>query len=558
MRRLPEQLLREHGVYVLRDGKPEPAWQQVLRLNQSLWREEQGLDPKVIHSGTLGSMLAADVAAQGLNLMSDAARTAACREVDAAKDAEAQGTRGKVVDGDRLYENLLTSQALCFSIFGELQSNLTVASKVVSALLDTQVQVTRIELEHSPGRGDPTYTGDHSAADAFVEYTTTQEDQRGFLSIETKYFENLLPPRNWRDPYRRRYSDVATQMGCFEPDADQQLRVPTREQLWRDHLLAGSILLHPDEPYDEGHFVIVYPTINELCHKAVEDYRTHLTNEDTFKAWTLESVVAALLEHADYDWAWSLRDRYLDFYRVDHVYQEHYLELTTGWATTVRSELGDIQGQEGHRVWFRPTTTGFGMVGLLIAKPQLGTSYTSTAKVLTDFESEFSRQCDGPGPKRYTPEKRIQSYLVADALTHERRMEALDEALVFLTDELVIPSIEGDQRLDMLALRRLPQGARLVLIELKSERAMTELLRQAQTYSGFLDNHMTSLSDLASAILGEPVEITEPCERWVVWPATGNSESEPRIPEFTAHGIRVVGYRESGESFEFDLAPEVR
>lgn len=101
------------------------------------------------------------------------------------------------------------------------------------------------------------------------------------------------------------------------------------------------------------------------------------------------------------------------------------------------------------------------MVSLLPEKPQLGRSYRGTAKVLEDFECEFTRWCDRDRPKRVTPEKMLQSFLIADALSNGRRMKAINEAsertteptqLVFITDEMVIPSIAGSQRLDLLCL----------------------------------------------------------------------------------------------------------
>lgn len=51
--------------------------------------------------------------------------------------------------------------------------------------------VTSILFEHSPGRGDPAYTGDGSAFDVFLEYCT-RSGQTGFLGVEVKYHENAV------------------------------------------------------------------------------------------------------------------------------------------------------------------------------------------------------------------------------------------------------------------------------------------------------------------------------------------------------------------------------
>lgn len=550
MRSLPEELLREHGCHLAHRERP---WQQVLRLNQSLWRQEQAYTPLTLpNGGYLGSILCADGAeAHGHNLMSAAALRVARREALAGRKQE------KVVDAERLFTNLLTSQALCFSLFGDLQEDLDLASRVLSTMLDDPIEVLRVELEYSPGRGDLTYTGDRSAADAYVEYQ--RGEIKGFLCIEVKYHEDLQPRRTWTDPYRPRYSELAELMGCFRAAAEPTLRKPPLEQLWRDHLLTGAILHHPKERFGEGAFVLLYPSLNEACVETIDQYRKCLSDQVTFRTWKLETFLDALDRHADHEWVRGLRDRYCDFRRIDWAYQDFYLRQTSNWAQAIRDDLGVLQDREAHRVQFRPSTTGVTMVGLLPDKPQLGKSYRSTSKVVNNFEEEFRKHCNGAPPRRLTPEKQLQSFLVADALVHRRHMNVLNKAsgetdaetdLILLTDELVIPSVRGDQRLDILALRRHPGGHRLVLIELKSERAMKELLRQTAEYAEFLMDHPDALSRLATAILGEHVAVNLPPEKWIVWPQEGERE-DPREAELLRERVRTVGYRQTRDVFSF-------
>lgn len=82
MRRLPDALLEQHSASLPSAERP---WQQVLRLNQALWREEQGYPSGTTKQGRpMGSMLDAEWAERtGLNLMSDAARAVAHREARA-------------------------------------------------------------------------------------------------------------------------------------------------------------------------------------------------------------------------------------------------------------------------------------------------------------------------------------------------------------------------------------------------------------------------------------------------------------------------------------------
>lgn len=127
MRPLPDPLLQRHAVAL---RPPEQPWQQALRLNQALWREEQGYPVGATESGRpMGSMLDPEWAERGLNLMSDAARAVAHREANAGAGGE------NVVDGARLFGNLLSSQPLCFSLFADLAEDHGLASRVIGSLL---------------------------------------------------------------------------------------------------------------------------------------------------------------------------------------------------------------------------------------------------------------------------------------------------------------------------------------------------------------------------------------------------------------------------------------
>jgi hypothetical protein len=553
MRPFPELFLEEHGCRLWCRGQPyrEQPWQEALRLNQALWRSGQGYPPAQTAYGTLGSALDSGWALEtGMNLMSETSRLVARAEVEMAEQ------QGKVMLKDRLFSNLISSQPLCFSLFAELQADLELASQVIGDMLGKAARVTRVEFEYSPGRGSREFTHDGSAADVYVEYESL--GKRGLLCIEVKYHEDLVS-RDWRDSYRARYSEVAVMMGCFCAGAEPLLRKPPLEQLWRDHLLMGSILYRDASGFEEGQFVMLFPTMNRACRDAIHLYRAQLSNDQTFAVWTLEAFVDALQAHSRDSWVAALRNRYLEFDRVDAAYRDLYLRRTTAWASTVRRELGYLQEQHGDRAWFRPCSTGFSMVGLLPDKPQLGTGYATTAKVLADFEGEFSRWCDGAAPDRGTPEKAIQSFLISDALSHERYLRAINGAstrtsgpvqLVFITDELVMPSISGDQRLDLLCLNVSGDGDVLVLMELKPSRSMKKLLQQTSSYAQILEQHRSAVADLAGAVLGRTVVLRGPVQKWIVWPAAGASR-DPRETELGMAGVRVVGYSPAAMGYEF-------
>lgn len=160
-----DDILVQHHALVRSDN----GWQRTARLQQARWREGKGL-PIGEHRGQpLGSRLAMPYAKETLaNYMTETIRDVVRAEVlDPAKSA------GKMYREPRIYEDLLSSQPLCFNIFGELRRDLGLASTAFERLLaDPGLMVTGLEFEHSPGRGAQRFTGDHSAFDVFVSYTS--------------------------------------------------------------------------------------------------------------------------------------------------------------------------------------------------------------------------------------------------------------------------------------------------------------------------------------------------------------------------------------------------
>lgn len=303
---VPDALLLTHHVLVGADN----TFQRRARLLQALWREARDLPIGERRPGVpLGSRLpTASARESGVNLMTDAARRAARREV-----AAMHGGSGQKIDEDRLWANLLSSQPLAFSLFADLAHDLDLATRVLRRLWPERVaRVTRVEFEYSPGRGLPRYTQDRTAFDVYVEHATARGG-RGFIGIEVKYHEALTD-----DPaaHRSRYDAVTEAMRCFKPELVRALRLKPLEQLWRDHMLAGSMLLETSTGWETGLYAFLHPEDNEPCRRAAQVYRDYLSDASTFDAVTLETLVGALEAEGCAPWASELRDRYLGWSKI--------------------------------------------------------------------------------------------------------------------------------------------------------------------------------------------------------------------------------------------------
>lgn len=272
------------------------------RLLQSKWRDKKGF-PEL----KLGNFLEIEFAkTTKSNFLTDNIRKLVTLEVLNAKKT------GGLIGEPRIWNNLLSSQPLCFNLFGELSLDLDLATKYFKRLFPNQIdKVTTIKFEYSPGRGDIKYIGDHSAFDVFIEYSSG--NNKGFIGIEVKYAECLREETKdkAKKNYKDHYATLTNTCGIFKPQSVDFLRQPPLSQIWRDHLL--SIATKQD--YDEGFFVFLFPAKNHHCQIGVDNYKTYLAFENEklsgFYSRHLEDFIITLTEILNTDWTKDLKDRYI-------------------------------------------------------------------------------------------------------------------------------------------------------------------------------------------------------------------------------------------------------
>lgn len=239
--------------------------------------------------------------------------------------------------------------------------------------------------------------------------------------------------------------------------------------------------------------------------------------------------------------------------------QRDRLRRTIGWARKVEELLAGARKQHLGEIHFRPASTGISMIGLRPDRPQRGKSGIKNLERLADeFDKLFREHCIECAHGRPTPEKRLQSYLVAEAYRNERRLQPLSAdgsvPLLFVTDELSLPTSDGRIVCDLLALH----GTRPVVIELKPAREMKRLVEQVTSYSALVEDHLDLFGELYSVILGSEVSLEAPCQRWIVWPAVNGHDRDPREDQLAELGIRVVGYAEAEGEFGFRTGRRVQ
>jgi hypothetical protein len=219
----------------------------------------------------------------------------------------------------RLWCNLLSSMPLTFNAFGLLKLDTKLATRMLRALLPSLVDATvqAVLFEHSPGRGDPRLTADHTAFDVVLTYARSN-GAKGFVAFEVKYAESIVDPQSELNP---RYAELAPAAGVHRNPDVQLLTSGPLQQFYRQHLLAQAMLMRGD--YAEGTFIILAPALNTPVQTAIERYAVELAEATAgkvgFASMTLEQFIDQLWQCGHRAYAKLLTHRYLDWSRVDEV-----------------------------------------------------------------------------------------------------------------------------------------------------------------------------------------------------------------------------------------------
>lgn len=303
--RIPRKALEQQDAFVATDT----PFAAVARFLQSLWRQEAGYAVGTFKGRRLGSYLTEEDGKRGVNFITQEVAALVRREL-------LYLDRGTRVDTKRLMQNLLTSQALCFNLFGTLKLNPAVAQAFFRQLApDIAVEALDLRFEHAPGRTSANSTGDNTAFDAFAECRNAG-GQPTCLAFEVKYVEHM---RDESTAPRQQLDALATEAAIFTDPTDLALRTAPLQQLWREHLLTLS-LIGPDRPYADGRFIFIAPRLNTDCWNAADTYTRHLTTPDPapthFQAVSIEHCLNLLLEAGGATEADTLRARYISLDRV--------------------------------------------------------------------------------------------------------------------------------------------------------------------------------------------------------------------------------------------------
>ncbi len=249
-----------------------------------------------------------------------------------AEDRVEHKKKYETIEGDRLFNNLLSSQPMAFNLFCPLRQMFgespETATRVIKAALPGYPihEVTGVELEFIP-ENYKDLTGDKSAMDAIIRFED-EHGKGGFIAVETKYSENLGTnvaydrDKDGKKIPRAKSIEAVKELKCFNADEEQSIikgDTPLT-QIYRNFLLSEMY------GHKEGllsYSIILAPQKHPTTKKELESLTNVLRNEykDKIKQVYLEDFVNAIINNSPTEYRVVFErfyDRYLNFEKLNN------------------------------------------------------------------------------------------------------------------------------------------------------------------------------------------------------------------------------------------------
>jgi hypothetical protein len=285
------------------------------RRRQSAYREQAlGLTPGTWRGRTLGNYL--PEGDRRSNFLSDEAAAYAATRVEIVR------REGGQLEATRLFQNMLSSMPLCFSVFGHLRARPHAAAQLLGTLLERNIaelidvrvgdrRINGIECEWAPQRRD--HLKDGSAFDAVIA-ARRSDNTRLLVAVETKYIDTFSRDKNSKDKdakYRQFCADFGMSDSAFDA-----LGGPATRQLLRNVLLTESVRRwgSSSSPVANEGLTVVFARDDDDAARAavaaIDRERGHLVTSVRFVGHgELADVASGIPEISD--WAAAFRRRYL-------------------------------------------------------------------------------------------------------------------------------------------------------------------------------------------------------------------------------------------------------
>ena len=219
--------------------------------------------------------------------------------------------------------NMLRSEHIPFNLFIPLKQNREFCKQIFSEILGNIIDsIDEVLIEHAPSPKEK-YLDDGTSFDTYIEYTHT-DNSKGIIGIEVKYTEReykLKPESKEKidvNNVNSRYYEVSKKRNLYLPEFMGELKKDEYRQIWRNHLLAESILLADEEgKIKHAHSLIFYPKDNGHFAEVGKEYSEMLLDnkDNKFRLVTFENFIENCRKYCPNNefekWINYLQERYI-------------------------------------------------------------------------------------------------------------------------------------------------------------------------------------------------------------------------------------------------------
>jgi len=192
-----------------------------------------------------------------------------------------------------LYSNMLRSEHIPFNLFVPFRQDLEFAKKVFNEILGSEIisKVDEIIIEYPPSPKE-NYLNDGTSFDTYIEYTDIK-NSKGIICIEVKYTEKEYKlekgSKQEKDINDKtgKYYYVSEKCEIYKPIVIDKLKTDLFRQIWRNHILAESIVIENEKnnsiedkvKIKQAHSLIFYPKGNEHFTEVGNEYKEMLAED---------------------------------------------------------------------------------------------------------------------------------------------------------------------------------------------------------------------------------------------------------------------------------------
>lgn len=202
-----------------------------------------------------------------------------------------------IVDPKRLFNNLLSSQPLCFNFFAPMYVDKKLALNFLRNYYPEITAVNEVYFEHANSKNKY----DNSAFD--IAFDVNDGSKKGIIGFECKYTDSFSPTPHKKTEYESIYQQSNIWSKSYE-----ELTVSKFNQLFRNQLIAESF--KQDKQYNFGYLALFCHHKDAEAIKIAEEYMLMLNEEQShhFQIITYKDFFEQLMK---LDLTWQTREYYM-------------------------------------------------------------------------------------------------------------------------------------------------------------------------------------------------------------------------------------------------------